>query len=129
MNNADIVSQGQPALDFSDLVAPPTGTAEADYEPPRHVFFGKKDPSTGKMAKEPVYVHQAYPKMLFKLESGRIRVTIVDAERAHKIHQKDGWAESPAEFGYIGAPSQEQILDAKEAAYTAAEATARAVAA
>ena len=122
MSNADIVSQGQPALDFSDLVAPPTGTAEADYEPPRHVFFGKKDPGTGKMAKEPVYVHQSFPKMLYKLEAGRIRVTLVDSDRAYKVHQKDGWADSPEEFGYIGAPSQEQILDAKEAAFAAAEA-------
>ena len=121
MSNADIVTQGQPAIDFSDLVVPPTGTAEADYEPPKHVFYGKKDQRTGRMEKEPVYVHQAYPKMLYKLEAGRIRVTQVNDERAFKVYAKDGWAESPAEFGYIGAPSQEEILDAKEAAFAAAE--------
>ena len=110
---------GQPVLDFSDLVIPPTGTAETDYEPPRHVFFGKKDPNTGKMAKEPVYVHQEFPKMLYKAEDGRIRVTQVDSDRSAKVHLKDGWSESPEEFGLITAPSQEQILDAKEAAIAA----------
>lgn len=121
MSNADIITQGQPALDFSDLVVPPTGTAEEDYEPPRHVFFGKKD-ARGKMEKEPVYHHQAFPKMLYKLEAGRIRTTLVQDERGFKVYLKDGWSEDPADFGYIGAPSQEQILDAKEAAIAAAEA-------
>lgn len=83
--------------------------AKSSYRPPRHVFFGKRDPETGMMEEEPKYVHQEYPKMLYKLMGEVIKAEIVMNDKDRDAKLEDGWATNPAKFGYLTAPSFDEV--------------------
>lgn len=106
-------------FDYSEVQALEVNPGADAWEPPRHVYFGPKDPSTGKMAKEPVYRHQPFPALMYrKREDGVIGARQVNNESERSQAIAAGFADTP---GVITAPSREQIL--------AMEAEARAVAA
>ncbi len=113
-------------IDYSEI-APVTDVASSqeDWEPPRKVFFGKKD-SRGKMEKEPVYIHQEFPRMIYKQEPDRVVANIVNNEQEKQARLADGYVLTLGELGIITAPSYEQILEmkAKQAAAEADEPSA-----
>lgn len=86
---------------------------KSSYRPPRHVYFGKRDPETGMMEEEPTYVHQDYPRMIYKMEGGGIVADIVNDDESLNDRLKDGWVKNPSELGYLTAPSFEQVLAMK----------------
>ena len=87
----------------------------------KHVYAGPKDPETGEMMEEPVYVHQDLPRMLFHPDydgwprAGKMFAT--EDEVASAL--ADGWVKSPAEHGVITEPSREQMEAEKLAAIRA----------
>lgn len=113
----------QPEIDYGFIPAP-EAPSEEDWEPPRRVFFGKRDQNTGKMEKEKPYRHQDFPSMMYKLVDGKIRATLVHAEQGFRKMLADGWETTPEAFGYVGAPSQDQLFEAEAASRAAAETAA-----
>jgi hypothetical protein len=109
-------------IDYSAIPEPASGKPST-HTPPRHVFFGKKDPNTGQMEAEPVYVHLSYPKMLYKPNAaGRLAAIVVKDDVEHKAKIAEGFKESPADFGVVTAPSfeQHQAMKASDEASKAA---------
>lgn len=98
----------QPKIDYSGVVQP-SGFPATGWKPPRHVYFGPKDPNTGQMAEEPEYTHQEYPKTLYKLDGDVIRALIV-ANAGEQSHLGAGWEQTPAAFGVLTAPSHDQLM-------------------
>lgn len=100
-------------IDYSAVPSPTVENENQEWEPPVHKYFGKKLPN-GKTEREPVYVHQEYPRLMYALQNSKITARIVhsDGERANL---GEGWEPTPAAFGYIGAPSFEQNLVLKKA--------------
>ena len=94
-------------IDTSLIKQEPSGTPQT-WRPPRHVFFGKKG-TDGQMEEEPTYVYQAFPCMLYKPLDGKLSAVLVhnDEDKAARI--AEGYADSPAKFGVITAPSFEQM--------------------
>jgi hypothetical protein len=78
------------------------------WEAPQHKYFGRKLPN-GKMEKEPVYVHQEFPRVMYGLEGGKIVAAVVNSEHESMSLGK-GWEKSPAAFGVITCPNHEQTL-------------------
>lgn len=76
----------------------------------KHVYQGPKDPNTGEMLEEPVYVHQDLPRMLYHPEypgfprDGKV----FETEEAVAEALADGWFKSPGDAGVITEPSREQ---------------------
>lgn len=101
------------SIDYSAIQSPAARQDENEWEPPVHKFFGKRLPN-GKTEKEPVYVHQEYPRMMYALKGGKIQAKVVNSD-AEKDALGEGWEKNPAAFGYIGAPSFEQIQQMREA--------------
>lgn len=99
-------------IDFSELQSEAGVRNDADWEAPPHRFVGKKLPN-GKSEKEPVYIHQSYPAVFYGLNGNRIVAKQVNSEQDHR-QLGDEWKDSPAAFGYIGAPSFEQIVESKK---------------
>lgn len=99
-------------LDYSSVMETQV-TIEGDtWEPPVHKYFGRKLPN-GKMEPEPRYTHQEYPKMKYADVNGSIRVKQVGSvQEEAKLGEE--WVDNPAKFGYIGAPSFEQMLEMRE---------------
>lgn len=98
-------------LDYSEIQETANATLqESDWEPPRHVFFGKKD-GRGKMEKEPNYAYVEYPRMMYALQDGAIKVRQVNNDEDVQ-RLGEGWEKTPAAFGYIGAPSFDQHIEA-----------------
>ena len=97
-------------IDYSGISQEATGSQDADsWEPPIHKFFGRRQPN-GKMEKEPVYVHQEYPRLMYSLAApGKIVARIVQSA-ADVADLGEGWEKTPAAFGYISAPSHEEHL-------------------
>lgn len=96
-------------IDYSRIApAIPTKTNEEDWDPPPHKYFGPKN-SRGKPIPEPVYVHQEYPRTMYKLENGKIIALLVSSDKQRES-LGEGWEKTPAAFGYIGAPSREEHL-------------------
>jgi hypothetical protein len=96
-------------LDYSEIKTPVQSIqAQEDWEPPVHKFFGKKLPG-GKTEKEPVYVHQEYPRAMYRLQDKRIVVKVVHSD-IERDSLGEGWEKSFAAFGHISAPSFEQRL-------------------
>jgi hypothetical protein len=93
-------------IDVSQIKQEPSTVKQA-WKPPRHVFFGKKN-EDGSMEDEPVYAYQAYPCMLYRPMDDKLAAILVhdDAEKAARI--AEGYADSPAKFGIVTAPSFEQ---------------------
>jgi hypothetical protein len=102
-------------IDYSGLVEAPS-TVKSSWRPPRHVFFGKRNPEDGTMEEEPVYVHQEYPRLIYKLDGDVIKARLVHSDAERDPLLADGWAKTPADFGYIGAPSFEEVVKMREAA-------------
>lgn len=94
------------SIDYSGISKPAVHPNDEEWEAPNHVFFGRKLPG-GKKEREPVYVHQSYPKMLYSQVDDRIVAKQVTS-KPEQDALGDKWKESPAAFGYIGAPSFEQ---------------------
>jgi hypothetical protein len=97
----------QPAIDYSgikqDEVAVPSS-----WRPPRHVYFGKRDPNTGVMDEEPAYVHQEFPRMIYQKRASRIVADVVTTQHQLDERLSDGWVKTPGELGLLTAPSFEQ---------------------
>ena len=81
----------------------------------KHVYVGPKDPETGEMMEEPVYVHKNVPAMLYHPEwpgwptAGKV----FDTEQEMAEALADGWMKSPADAGVLTAPSLEQLEEQK----------------
>lgn len=104
-------------IDYSEIKQPQVVSANEEWEPPVHKYFGKKLPN-GKTEKEPVYTHQEYPRLMYTQVDGKIKARVVASEE-EKIALGAGWEKTPAAFGYIGAPSFEEALAMKDKAATA----------
>lgn len=85
------------------------------WRPPRHVYFGKKDPNTGMMEEEPQYIHQDYPRMIYLKKEDRIVADVVADEVTYAAKKAEGWVDSPAAYGIITCPSFEQWKAMQEA--------------
>lgn len=101
-------------IDYSAVPVPAHVPKDDDWEPPQHKFFGRKL-ENGKTEKEPIYVHQEYPRLVYSLQGEKIvaRMIYSDTE-LEKLG--DGWEKNPSAFGYISAPSWEQMQAAREKA-------------
>lgn len=99
-------------IDYSQL-APVAGVSlDEDWEPPIHRFFGKKL-ENGKQEKEPIYVHQEYPRLFYALQGDKIVARLVHSDtELDKLGA--GWEKNPSAFGHISAPSFEQIQAMRE---------------
>lgn len=80
--------------------------AVADWEPPKHVYFGKKL-ANGRMEVEPTYKHQEFPKMLYAKIEGRVRADIAKDQTDLDNMTARGFVDSPAAFGLETAPSKD----------------------
>lgn len=100
------------AIDYSLTEKPAQSRVEEDWEPPPHKYFGPKG-AKGKPLPEPVYVHQEYPRTVYAKVNGNIRAQTVESD-AEFAALGDGWTKNLLDLGYIGAPSHEQILAARE---------------
>lgn len=98
-------------IDYSEVMQPQIVSANEEWEPPVHKYFGKKLPN-GKTEKEPVYIHQEYPRFMYTNVDGKIKARVVSSSE-EQAALGPSWAKTPAEFGYIGAPSFEQTLQMK----------------
>lgn len=101
-------------IDYSEIAQSLPVNAQEEWEPPVHKYFGKKLPN-GKTEKEPVYVFKAFPSMMYGLRDGKIVARVVNNQE-EKDALPANWTDTPAAFGYIGAPSFEQHIAMKEAA-------------
>ena len=95
-------------IDYSQIQQT-TKSTDDGWEAPPHVYFGRKL-ENGKREKEPVYVHQEYPRMMYSQKDGKITAKVVKSEAELNALGK-GWEKTPAAFGYVGAPSFEQAIE------------------
>lgn len=99
----------QPTIDYSALDIPVTRTDE-DWEPPPHVYYGKRQPN-GKKEKEPVYIYQEFPRAMYAWPDKTKGIVVKEVKSQEELELLGpGWEKSAAAFGYIGAPSKEQSL-------------------
>lgn len=96
-------------IDYSRIPEAPI-EHKSSYRPPRHVFFDRRDPETGMMAEEPKYVHQDYPRMIYKREGEKIIADVIDNDTDLTHRLNSGWVKNPGELGYLTAPSFEETL-------------------
>jgi hypothetical protein len=102
-------------VDYSEVQpSNPAGLEASEWEPPTHKYFGPKL-TNGKTAKEPTYSHQEYPRFMYAEVNGKIKARVVKSDAERDSIGSD-WKNSPAEFGYIGAPSFDQIVKTKNEA-------------
>lgn len=99
-------------IDYSDMPSTAAVAEIDEWEPPVHKYFGPKNPKTGKKIPEPVYVHQEYPRTMYALKDGKITARLVKSD-AEVEALGAGWEKSPAKFGFISAPSYEQVQEMK----------------
>lgn len=97
-------------IDYSKIQEKPVET-KSTWRPPRHVFFGKRDPETGSMEEESSYVYQEFPRMLYLKRENRIEATVVNSDDELTAHLADGWVKNPSEFGFLTAPSFDQLKE------------------
>lgn len=93
-------------IDYSEIKQPQVISANEEWEPPTHKYFGKKLPN-GKTEKEPVYIHQEYPRLMYAQIDGKIKAKEVKSEE-EKNALGAGWEKTYAVFGLITAPSFEE---------------------
>ena len=93
-------------IDFSAIPQQTTSTPST-WKPPRHVYFGPKDPATGQMMDEPIYTFQAYPKMVYAKREDRLVARIVNSKDEWDALGK-GWSDSISSLGVTTAPSFEE---------------------
>lgn len=102
-------------IDYSG-VTPPRDNLEANWDPPEAVFFGKKNPATGKIErKPPPYVYQEFPLMLYGRIEGKVRAVVVRDEAERDARLGDGFVRNPSELGIITCPTLEQTLAMRRA--------------
>jgi len=87
--------------------------SKSTWKPPRHVYFGPRDPMTGDLGEEPVYVHQEYPRLVYKLDGEKIKAAMINSA-GELSALGEGWVKNPGELGYIGAPTLEQSFKMAE---------------
>jgi len=73
------------------------------------------------MEDEPVYLHQEYPKMIYKIVGEKLTAAIVNNDEELSKKTADAWVASPALLGILTAPSFDQIKEMEESARRAAE--------
>lgn len=88
----------------------PSSTAPSDWEPPRHVYFGPRDHTTGKMKKEPKPSGSFYPRALYARDGDGLKETEVQTPEEEAALGSD-WKHSPADFGFVTHPTREQIKE------------------
>lgn len=97
-------------IDYSQIQeAPPV--VKSSWRPPRHVFFGKKNPEDGTMEEEPIYTHQEFPRMMYRMENDKIAAFIVNNSTELTLALSKGAKKNPSAFGYLTAPSFEQVTE------------------
>ncbi len=107
-------------IDYSNIQETPS-VAKSSWRPPRHVYFGKRNPEDGVMEEEPTYVHQEFPRMLYKKDGEKIVALIVNSDTELTLALAKGAEKNPAAFGHLTAPSFEEVTamrakaEAKEA--------------
>lgn len=87
----------------------------ATSKPTRHVYFGPKDPNTGEMMEEPLYVHQEFPKTLYRDDGDGGFETVVAVSAAEVESLGKEWVDSPAKLGFVTHPDQASIKAKAEA--------------
>lgn len=97
-------------IDYSEAFPPVDDftTAQANWEPPPHVYYGKRMPN-GKSEKEPTYVYQEFPRMLYKPINGKLRAKVVNDTATKQAMLDDGWGLTPADFGVETCPGRDTI--------------------
>lgn len=111
-----LVGDGGIEIDYSGIKEQPVGISKTRWKPPKHVYFGPKDPDTGEMLPEPEYEYKEYPRMMYMREGRKVRAILVNDDEEKEVALKDGFKLSPGECGLITAPSFEQVQAAKRAA-------------
>ena len=102
---------GNPVIDESAVPPPALAPSGDDWETPPRKYFGKKMPN-GKLEPEKPYVFIPYPAARYSQPGGEgtpISKVLVQNEAEDKA-LGPGWSNTPATFGFIGAPSRDQIL-------------------
>lgn len=103
------VIPGNPPIAF-DIPQGLPDPNDGNWEAPTRRFYGKKLPD-GKMEKEKPYVHQDYPAGRYAQPSGpgtTIQHKLVNSKEEDAA-LGPGWEKNPSAFGYLGAPSQEEL--------------------
>lgn len=106
-------------IDTSNIQQAPAAT-QSSWRAPRHIYFGKKG-ADGVMEEEPVYAHQSFPKMIYKMRGEVVLAEIVNNTVEHQDKLTAGWRDSPADFGIITAPSFDQIRAQGESQHESTE--------
>lgn len=73
-----------------------------------HVYFGPKD-INGEALPEPVYIHQDWPKCLYHKTKAPDGMVFASEAEVLDLALDSDWVDSPAKFGVVSAPSQEQL--------------------
>lgn len=94
-------------IDFSQIQQP-AGVEVTPWEPPSRVFFGKRA-ENGKKELEPdsnrgTGARIAFPALLYGKVEGRITAKVANSESEKAALVKEGFKDTPAAFGYVGAP-------------------------
>ena len=66
------------------------------------------------MEERPIYVHQEYPRMMYKVIDGVIVADLVHDDTSKTLRLGAGWVKNVAELGLLTAPSFEQLLEMKQ---------------
>lgn len=99
-----------PDIDYSAIPTQTTSQSQQEWEPPRHVYFGKRLPN-GRQEPEPQYKYQAWPSMMYRQRAdGTIEARLVNSQA-----EANGWEDSPAKFGFVTAPTFEEVLERRRA--------------
>lgn len=104
-------------IDYSDAFPALTeaDAANANWEPPPHVYYGKRM-ANGKSEKEPQYVYQEFPRMLYKPKpDGMLRAKVVNDAAAKNLLLNDGWGLGPSDFGLETCPGRPDVIAAAAA--------------
>lgn len=98
-------------IDYSALQSTDVSQSQQEWEPPQHKFFGRRLPN-GRMEPEPVYRYQPFPAFRYCKVGENIQARLVTSEAEARTLGAE-WKDSPAEFGFVGAPTHEQARAAK----------------
>lgn len=99
-------------IDYSRIKTVQNVSESDDVTSPPHVYFGPKDPNTGKMLKEPPFTYAKYPKFLYQVNKDGIEATLVNTA-ADEASLEGKWIANLADVGIYTAPSFEQTQEMK----------------
>lgn len=102
-------------IDYSQIPSPVSEDTTV-WEPPGRVFFGKRN-ENGKRELEPesnkgTGSRVLFPSIMYGMVEGKITARVVNSEAQRNALGKD-WKDTPAVFGYVGAPDFEASLKIK----------------